>query len=73
MVVKFEDLKTDLIGEVKRMLDFVKLPNMGDKLTGRKMTFLIALQKKDMPWKYHILVLIVCITHMHKVCIITLL
>ena len=35
MVVKFEDLKTDLIGQVKRMLDFVKLPNMEDKLKGR--------------------------------------
>ena len=35
MVVKFEDLETDLIGEVKRMLDLVKLPNMEDKLKGR--------------------------------------
>ena len=35
LVVKFEDLKTDLIGQVKRMLDFVKLPNMEDKLKGR--------------------------------------
>ena len=35
MVVKFEDLKTDLIGQVKRMLDFLKLPNVEDKLKGR--------------------------------------
>ena len=35
LVVKFEDLKTDLIGQVKRMLDFVKFPYMEDKLKGR--------------------------------------
>ena len=35
LVVKFEDLKTDLIGQLKRMLDFVKFPYMEDKLKGR--------------------------------------
>ena len=34
-MVKFEDLKTDLIGQVKRMLDFVKFPYMEGKLKGR--------------------------------------
>ena len=42
LVVKFEDLKTDLIGQVKRMLDFVKFPYMEDKLKGR-------LAKKNAP------------------------
>ena len=32
LVVKFEDLKTDLIGQVKRMLDFLKFPYMEDEL-----------------------------------------
>ena len=35
LVVRFEDLKTDLIGQVKRMLDFVKFPYMEDELRTR--------------------------------------
>ena len=34
-MVKFEDLKTDLIGQVKRMLDFLKFPYMEDELRTR--------------------------------------
>ena len=35
LVVRFEDLKTDLIGQVKRMLDFLKFPYMEDELRSR--------------------------------------
>ena len=35
LVVRFEDLKTDLIGQVKRMLDFLKFPYMKDELRNR--------------------------------------
>ena len=35
LVVKFEDIKTDLIGQVKRMLDFLKYPYMEDELRSR--------------------------------------
>ena len=35
LVVRFEDLKTDLIGQMKRMLDFVQLPYMEDDLRSR--------------------------------------
>ena len=41
LVVKFEDLKTDLIGQVERMLDFVKFPYMEHKLKGRLATKII--------------------------------
>ena len=35
MVVKVEDLKTDLIGQVKRKLDFVKFPYIWKLAEGR--------------------------------------
>ena len=34
-MVRFEDLKTDLIGQVKRMLDFLKFPYVEDELRTR--------------------------------------
>ena len=35
LVVKLEDLETDLIGQVKRMLNFLKFPHMEDELRSR--------------------------------------
>ena len=39
LVVKLEDLKTDLIGQVKRMLNFLKFPYMEDELRSRLANF----------------------------------
>lgn len=35
LVVRFEDLKSDLIGQVKRMLDFLQFPYLEDELNSR--------------------------------------
>ena len=35
LVVRFEDLKTDVICQVKRMLNFLKFPHMEDELRSR--------------------------------------
>ncbi len=37
LIVRFEDLKTDLVKEVRRMLEFLKVPYSEEELTKRMM------------------------------------